>query len=208
MGLYVGYDIGSISVNRAIINEKKEIVEILPYARHFGEPVKSVKKDIESMHKGSYKDRISGICFTGSGGKEIASLLGLNFINEIEAIVSAVKFLYRNAKTVIEIGGQDSKFIDLVYGDYAMNELCAAGTGAFLDQQASRFDLTIEEFTRLALKSRNPSTIAGRCSVFAKTDMIHLQQEAASDEDIILGLCYARQYIGYIKLPLAWHYPL
>ncbi|MBA7509441.1 hypothetical protein ES705_01391 [subsurface metagenome] len=191
MGLYVGYDIGSISVNRAIINEKKEIVEILPYARHFGEPVKSVKKDIESMHKGSYKDIITGICFTGSGGKEIASLLGLNFINEIEAIVSAVKFLYRNAKTVIEIGGQDSKFIDLAYGDYAMNELCAAGTGAFLDQQASRFDLTIEEFTRLALKSRNPSTIAGRCSVFAKTDMIHLQQEAASDEDIILGLCYA-----------------
>lgn len=191
MGLYIGYDIGSISVNRAIINEKKEIVEILPYARHFGEPVKSVKKDIESMHKGSYKDIITGICFTGSGGKEIASLLGLNFINEIEAIVSAVKFLYRNARTVIEIGGQDSKFIDLAYGDYAMNELCAAGTGAFLDQQASRFDLTIEEFTILALKSKSPSTIAGRCSVFAKTDMIHLQQEAASDENIILGLCYA-----------------
>ena len=191
MGLYIGYDIGSISINRAIINEKKEIVEILPYTRHFGEPVKSVKKDIESMYKGGYKDRITGICFTGSGGKEIASLLGLNFINEIEAIVGAVKFLYQDAKTVIEIGGQDSKFIDLAYGDYAMNELCAAGTGAFLDQQASRFDLTIEEFTRLALKSKNPSTIAGRCSVFAKTDMIHLQQEAASDENIILGLCYA-----------------
>ncbi|GAH95206.1 unnamed protein product [marine sediment metagenome] len=75
MGLYVGYDIGSISVNRAIINEKKEIVEILPYARHFGEPVKSVKKDIESMHKGSYKDRITGIYFTGSGGKDHLLLL-------------------------------------------------------------------------------------------------------------------------------------
>ncbi|MDP3011729.1 MAG: acyl-CoA dehydratase activase, partial [Candidatus Hydromicrobium sp.] len=191
MGLYVGYDIGSISVNRAIINEKKEIVEILPYTRHFGETVKSVKKDIESICKSNYRDKITGIGITGSGGKEIASLLGLNFINEIEAIVGAVKFLYRNAKTVIEIGGQDSKFIDLAYGDYAMNELCAAGTGSFLDQQASRFGLTIEEFTRLALKSKNPSTIAGRCSVFAKTDMIHLQQEAASDENIILGLCYA-----------------
>ena len=191
MGLYIGYDIGSISINRAIIGEKKEIVEVLPYTRHFGEPVELAKKDIESIYKGSYKNRISGICFTGSGGKEIASLLGINFINEIEAIVSAVKFLYRDIKTVIEIGGQDSKFIDLVYGDYAMNELCAAGTGAFLDQQASRFGLTIEEFARLALKSKNPSTIAGRCSVFAKTDMIHLQQEAARDEDIILGLCYA-----------------
>ena len=72
-----------------------------------------------------------------------------------------------------------------------MNELCAAGTGSFLDQQASRFGLTIEEFADLALKSKTPSTIAGRCSVFAKSDMIHLQQEAASDEDITMGLCYA-----------------
>ncbi|MDP3012148.1 MAG: hypothetical protein Q8N27_05465, partial [Candidatus Hydromicrobium sp.] len=61
MGLYIGYDIGSISVNRAIINEKKEIVEILPYTRHFGEPVKSVKKDIESICKSNYRDKITGI---------------------------------------------------------------------------------------------------------------------------------------------------
>jgi len=191
VGLYIGYDIGSISVNRAIINEKKEIIEILPYARHFGEPVQLIKKDIESIYKTGYRDKITGIGITGSGGKELASLLGLDFVNEIEAIVSAVRFLYPDAKTVIEIGGQDSKFIDLTYGDYAMNELCAAGTGSFLDQQASRFGLTIEEFVSLALKSKTPSTIAGRCSVFAKSDMIHLQQEAASDEDIILGLCYA-----------------
>ena len=191
MGLYIGYDIGSISINRAIINEKGEIVEVLPYTRHYGESVKSIKKDIELISRSVYKNKISGIGITGSGGKEIASVLGLEFINEIEAIISAVKVLYPHAKTVIEIGGQDSKFIDLAYGDYAMNELCAAGTGSFLDQQASRFGLTIEEFAQLALKSKNPSTIAGRCSVFAKSDMIHLQQEAACDEDIILGLCYA-----------------
>ncbi|MES0341571.1 MAG: acyl-CoA dehydratase activase, partial [Candidatus Humimicrobiaceae bacterium] len=74
---------------------------------------------------------------------------------------------------------------------YAMNELCAAGTGSFLDQQASRFGLTIEKFSEMALRSTTPATIAGRCSVFAKSDMIHLQQEAASDEDIAMGLCYA-----------------
>ncbi|MDD5045402.1 MAG: acyl-CoA dehydratase activase, partial [Candidatus Omnitrophica bacterium] len=191
MSFYIGYDIGSISVNRAIINEKKEIVEILPYTRHLGEPVQLVKEDIESIYKTGYGDKIAGIGITGSGGKELALMLGLDFVNEIEAIVGAVRLLYRDAKTVIEIGGQDSKFIDLAYGDYAMNELCAEGTGSFLDQQASRFGLTIEEFAGLALKSKTPSTIAGRCSVFAKSDMIHLQQEAASDEDIILGLCYA-----------------
>lgn len=191
MSLYIGYDVGSTSVNRAIMNEKAEIVEILPYTRHLGEPVKIIKNDIESICKSSYKNKINGIGFTGSGGKELASLLGFCFVNEIEALTTAMKSLYKDAKTVIEIGGQDSKFIDLAFGDYAMNELCAAGTGSFLDQQASRFGLTIEEFALLALKSKAPSTIAGRCSVFAKSDMIHLQQEAASDEDIILGLCYA-----------------
>ncbi len=72
-----------------------------------------------------------------------------------------------------------------------MNTLCAAGTGSFLDQQASRLGLTIEEFGQLALKSENPPRIAGRCSVFAKSDMIHLQQIATPDYDIVAGLCYA-----------------
>ena len=72
-----------------------------------------------------------------------------------------------------------------------MNTICAAGTGSFLDQQANRLHLTIEEFSQLALKSKTPPRIAGRCSVFAKTDMIHLQQGATPDYDIVAGLCYA-----------------
>ncbi|MHB1375797.1 MAG: acyl-CoA dehydratase activase, partial [Candidatus Humimicrobiaceae bacterium] len=188
---YIGYDIGAISVNRAVIDSNKNIIDVLPYSRHYGEPVGLVVKDIEALAKRKDISKISGIAFTGSGGKIPASLLHADFINEIEAIITSIKYFYCDIKTVIEIGGQDSKFIDLVAGDFAMNELCAAGTGSFLDQQASRFNLTIEEFAELALKSKSPSTIAGRCSVFAKSDMIHLQQEAAKDEDIALGLCYA-----------------
>jgi predicted CoA-substrate-specific enzyme activase len=188
---YIGYDIGAISVNRVVIDDDKNIIDVLPYTRHYGEPVRVVGKDIEALAKRKDISKISGIAFTGSGGKILASLLHADFINEIEAIITSIKYFYSDIKTVIEIGGQDSKFIDLVAGDYAMNELCSAGTGSFLDQQASRFNLTIEEFTELALKSKSPSTIAGRCSVFAKSDMIHLQQEAAKDEDIALGLCYA-----------------
>jgi len=134
---------------------------------------------------------IAGVCFTGSGGKDLAGHIKIDFVNEIEALTGAAKKLYPDTRSIIEIGGQDSKFIDLEGGDYAMNELCAAGTGSFLDQQASRFGLTIEKFSEMALRSTTPSTIAGRCSVFAKSDMIHLQQEAASDEDIAMGLCYA-----------------
>lgn len=191
MDFYIGYDIGAISVNRVIIDGNKNIIDVLPYSRHYGEPVKLVAKDIEAQATRKDIGKISGVAFTGSGGKILAGLLHTDFINEIEAIITSIKYFYSDIKTVIEIGGQDSKFIDLVAGDYAMNELCAAGTGSFLDQQASRFNLTIEEFAELALKSKSPSTIAGRCSVFAKSDMIHLQQEAAKDEDIALGLCYA-----------------
>ena len=188
---YIGYDIGSISINRAIIDHQKKIIDILPYHRHLGEPIKAIKDDLTWISGKFKNDNFKGICLTGSGAKEISKLLGISFINEIEAIINSIRQLYSQVNTVIEIGGQDSKFIDLADGDYAMNELCAAGTGSFIDQQASRFGLTIEEFAELALKSKNPSTIAGRCSVFAKSDMIHLQQEAARDEDIIMGLCYA-----------------
>jgi predicted CoA-substrate-specific enzyme activase len=189
---YIGYDIGAISVNRAVLDENRKIIEVLPYTRHYGEPVKVILQDIENLKtKKEYEGTISGIAFTGSGGKYLSSILNSLFVNEIEAIITSVKLLNPDINAVIEIGGQDSKFIDLFAGDYSMNELCAAGTGSFLDQQASRFGLTIEQFALLALKSENPSSIAGRCSVFAKSDMIHLQQEAASDEDIALGLCFA-----------------
>jgi len=207
---YIGYDIGAISVNRAVINENKKIISVMPYTRHYGEPVKIILDDIEKLAEGNFtgslqninsgssiikekpdENYLANIAFTGSGGKNLSALLGLPFINEIEAITAAVQELLPEIKSVIEIGGQDSKFISIASGDYAMNELCAAGTGSFLDQQASRFNLTIEEFADLAMKSLKPATIAGRCSVFAKSDMIHLQQEAASDEDIALGLCFA-----------------
>ncbi len=191
MKLYIGYDLGSISLNRAIIDGEKKIIDVLPYTRHHGEPLKVLAKDLKDIASKYKNEEFCEISFTGISGKSFAEAIGCKFINEIEALMNSARIFYPDAKTVIEIGGQDSKYIDLAIGDYAMNELCAAGTGSFLDQQATRFGLSIEEFVKLALKSKNPETIAGRCSVFAKSDMIHLQQEAAKDEDIILGLCYA-----------------
>ncbi|MDD3777140.1 MAG: acyl-CoA dehydratase activase [Actinomycetota bacterium] len=191
MELYIGYDIGSVSVNRAVLDRRHQAIDVLEYTRHQGEPLKVIRKDLSQLLEKYEGDSIRGLAFTGSGGKGVATALKAVFINEIEALMNACRQYMPDASTVIDIGGQDSKYIDLAIGDYAMNELCAAGTGSFLDQQASRFGLSIEEFAQVALKSDNPETIAGRCSVFAKSDMIHLQQEAARDEDIMLGLCYA-----------------
>ncbi|MBN2404507.1 MAG: CoA activase, partial [Coriobacteriia bacterium] len=143
---------------------------------------------------------IGWVAVTGAGGKLISSLLGCDCINEIVAQSKAVARLHPRVRSIIEIGGEDSKLILLEseeggeprVKDFATNTICAAGTGSFLDQQAVRLGVRIEkEFGRLASRSENPPRIAGRCSVFAKTDMIHLQQEATPDYDIVAGLCFA-----------------
>jgi predicted CoA-substrate-specific enzyme activase len=136
---------------------------------------------------------------TGTGGKRIASILNVPFVNEIICHAKGVEYFYPQAKTVIDIGGEDAKLIVVRPGDegrlsihdFALNTVCAAGTGAFLEQQAARLGYDIETFSRLAEKAANVPTIAGRCTVFAKSDMIHLQQNGVQDDEIIAGLCFA-----------------
>ncbi|OYD16376.1 hypothetical protein CH333_03495 [candidate division WOR-3 bacterium JGI_Cruoil_03_44_89] len=186
---YIGIDIGSVSVNVALMDERKRILKVLPYTRHYGDPVKALKGLFELIVEDV--KTVNEIKVTGTGGKLIAPILGASFINELPAQVEAARRFYKEARTIIDIGGEDSKFIDITKEDYAMNELCAAGTGSFLEQQASRLGISIEEFGEMALMSKAPPRIAGRCTVFAKTDMIHLQQEATPDYEIVAGLCFA-----------------
>ena len=146
------------------------------------------------------------LSITGSAGRLIASILGIKPVNEIVAQAYSTRKLFPHIKTIIEMGGEDSKLILLgedgrSVRDFSMNSVCAAGTGSFLDQQAERLRLTIEDFSNLALKSERPPRVAGRCSVFAKSDMIHLQQIATPMEDIVAGLCFAvaRNFKGSIS---------
>jgi predicted CoA-substrate-specific enzyme activase len=110
-----------------------------------------------------------------------------------------------DVQTILEIGGQDSKLILLDDGiviDFSMNSVCAAGTGSFLDQQAYRLNLPVEEIGPLALHAQQPVRIAGRCTVFAESDMIHKQQMGHRLEDILYGLCQAlaRNYLNNLAL--------
>ncbi|MEW6355401.1 MAG: acyl-CoA dehydratase activase [Planctomycetota bacterium] len=197
---YLGLDAGSISLNVVLLDEGKRIIEE-SYTRIKGKPVQTAR-DVLAALFGKYPiEDIQTVAVTGSGGRLIARLLDIEFINEIVAQARAEEELHPEVRTIIEIGGEDSKLIWLekdphsgriVVRDFAMNTVCAAGTGSFLDQQASRLGLSIEnEFGELALKSENPPRVAGRCSVFAKSDMIHLQQQATPVYDIVAGLCYA-----------------
>ena len=195
--LYLGIDVGSVSANTVIVDDHREILEE-HYTRIKGQPLQTVRKILEEILQRIPLDQFHSVSFTGVGGKLLSELLGGNFINEIIAQAKAVQEFYSEVKTIIDMGGEDSKLIlmeeesgRLKISDFSMNTLCAAGTGSFLDQQASRLGLTIEEFGQLALKSTSPPRIAGRCSVFAKSDMIHLQQIATPDYDIVAGLCYA-----------------
>jgi predicted CoA-substrate-specific enzyme activase len=195
--LYLGIDVGSVSANTILMDEDREVIEE-HYTRIKGQPLHTVSQILEEILQRISSDQIYALSFTGIGGKLLSELLGGNFINEIIAQAKAVQYFYPQARTIIDIGGEDSKLIlveeengHFKISDFSMNTLCAAGTGSFLDQQASRLGLTIEEFGQLALKSVNPPRIAGRCSVFAKSDMIHLQQIATPDYDIVAGLCFA-----------------
>ncbi len=203
----LGIDIGSVSVNAAILNENGKIVKS-QYIRHKGKPFVAAKKVIEQALS---ECDVEFIATTGTGAKVFASLIGAPFINEIIAVSRAMGHLYPATGSVIDIGGEDSKLIifeltgkknaPLRVKDFSMNALCAAGTGSFLEQQASRLRFTIEEFSEIALKAANIPRIAGRCTVFAKSDMIHLQQIATPDYEIVAGLCYAlaRNFKGNIS---------
>jgi predicted CoA-substrate-specific enzyme activase len=143
---------------------------------------------------------------TGSARYLAGVIVGADLVkNEITSHAVASLLYMPQVQTIVEIGGQDSKIIiirDGVVTDFGMNTVCAAGTGSFLDHQALRLNMSIEEFSRRARNSKNPVRIAGRCTVFAESDMVHKQQMGHQTEDILYGLCQAlvRNYLNNVGL--------
>lgn len=190
---YLGIDIGSISTKGVIIDKDNNII-VSSYIWTEGNPTEAVRKLLKILKNDLPKEyQICGIGTTGSARKLIGLMLDANIIkNEITAHAIGTSTIIPNVRTILEIGGQDSKIILLKNGiitDYSMNTLCAAGTGAFLSSQAERLKIPIEEFGKLACNSKNPVKIAARCTVFAESDLIHKAQVGYSTQDIVAGLC-------------------
>ncbi len=200
---YLGIDVGSVSTDLVLINQERKIVDKV-YLRTKGQPIKILKKGLNKIAANNSDLEIGGVATTGSGRNLAGVIVGADAIkNEITAHAVGASNYRPDVETVLEIGGQDSKIIiirDGVAVDFAMNSVCAAGTGSFLDQQASRLEIPIEEFGTYALKTKNPVRIAGRCSVFAESDMIHKQQMGHGIPEIIAGLCDAmvRNYLNNV----------
>ena len=191
MRSFLGVDIGSISTKGVVIDEDYKVLSS-SYLYTQGRPIEAIKSVLKALNK-DY--RVSGAGTTGSARRLAGVMINADVIkNEIIAHALAASYFFPETRTVIEIGGQDSKIIILRNGipiDFAMNTVCAAGTGSFLEHQASRLGIPIEEFGELALKSENRVKIAGRCTVFAESDMVHKAQLGVPVEDIVRGLCDA-----------------
>ncbi|MDL2226443.1 acyl-CoA dehydratase activase [Deltaproteobacteria bacterium OttesenSCG-928-M10] len=194
---FLGLDIGSISIKVALLDSSGQMVH-QAYVRHYGRPFAAVREALVEMLTAWPAGEIRPPMVTGAAAGELAELLGGEAVGEIMALTLAASRSPRRPESLVDIGGEDTKVLwfqaddgGLSLADFAMNAMCAAGTGSFLDQQAHRLGYKVEEFGALALKSEVPPRVAGRCSVFAKSDMIHLQQSATPDYEIIYGLCLA-----------------
>lgn len=191
---YLGIDMGSVSTNLVLMREDQTIAHQL-YLRSHGQPIESLRQGIQMLKEQAGDYEVLGAGVTGSGRKLIAAVTGADVVkNEITAHAMAAVAAEPKVRTILEIGGQDSKLIwlkDGIVQDFAMNTVCAAGTGSFLDRQAGRLGIDIAELGPIALQSQNPVRIAGRCAVFAESDMIHKQQEGQPKADILRGLCQA-----------------
>jgi len=220
MGCYVGIDIGAISAKAALLVDAAEesslagrgefqflcrpphggaAIYLASYRRTRGKPLAAAKELLEEILAAVGQDRITGVCLTGSGSKLVAAKLAATVSNEFRAIAAGLAAMGVDARTVFEMGGESSKYLRLAPGegggygvvDYATNGDCAAGTGSFIDQQAGRLKFAVEEIGPLVLAAERAAQVAGRCSVFAKSDMIHAQQKGYSPAEVLRGLCNA-----------------
>lgn len=200
---YLGVDVGSVSTDIVLLDDKLNVVE-KHYLRTRGRPINAIQDGFKLLKDRYKRENIAAAGTTGSGRQIASFIIGGDAVkNEITAHATAALELDGGVKTIIEIGGQDSKIIilrDGIVTDFAMNTVCAAGTGSFLDRQAERLGIPIEDFGDYALKSTVPVRIAGRCAVFAESDMIHKQQLGYDASDIIRGLCEAlvRNYLSNV----------
>ncbi len=229
MGIFLGIDIGTVSVKIAALKDehtsnihwnsirKANLFNQFPndkfitkklssnllvskYQRISGNPLHGTYNLLKSIFKVIPSDQIKGVRICGSAAGLIGGLLKVNTENEFRAIAHGAGFLYPDVATVFEMGGQNAKYIllerDKVSGnigiaDYDKSGDCAAGTGSFLDQQASRLKFKIEEVGNIVDRTDKSAKIAGRCSVFAKSDMIHAQQKGYGPPEVLKGLCEA-----------------
>jgi predicted CoA-substrate-specific enzyme activase len=195
--LLLGIDLGTASVKLIVGGPEGQVIH-RTWLPGKSNPLASLLQVLGSLEEHLPPSSLVKIGLTGSGRSLLAGVDSVLAVNEVVATALAVRSVYTEARSIIDLGGQFSRWILLGQGnqsasviDFASNGLCAAGSGAFLEEQASRLGMTVESLGQMAARAKRGATIAGRCSVFAKSDMIHLQQKGTPVDEIALGLCQA-----------------
>lgn len=192
---YLGIDVGSTSTNFVVIDEDNNVIDYL-YVKTNGKPKDVVLENLAALKKklgDSFK--FKGIAVTGSGREFIGKLLGADYvINEITAQAEGAISVCSDVDTIFEIGGQDSKYISIennLVKDFEMNKICAAGTGAFIEEQIKKLGISLKEFGPVALNGDNPCDLGDRCTVFIEGNIGRALGQSESIEDISSGLAYS-----------------
>ena len=211
--LSVGIDIGSVSINMIAVDQDGKIAAKRPYRRHFGRFLEYLPREYEALLKEIGEENVDIVALTGTHGATVANALDLPHEIETTAAILGLGSVAPDVRTIIAIGGFDSAYFTLEKGDtgspiltnFKLNEACAAGTGSFIDQQAERIfaddeefhaiddqqertDAILNKFIELGTTSDDPANVACRCTVFTKSDMIHLQNRGIMVKHIIRGL--------------------
>lgn len=192
---YLGIDIGSTSTNFVVIDDENQVIDYI-YTKTKGRPKEVVIENLEILKERLGKDfKFKGIATTGSGREFIGKLVNADFIvNEITAQAEGAIDVYEDVDTIFEIGGQDSKYIsieDKLIKDFEMNKICAAGTGAFIEEQIKKIGISLEEFGDIALAGDNPCDLGDRCTVFIEGNIGKAIAQNESIENISAGLAYS-----------------
>jgi predicted CoA-substrate-specific enzyme activase len=238
MGVILGIDVGTVSLKLAVLCDEESLellqaasghnelffrpdgdeltnpklsaqILVTPYTRIKGSPVQATYELVKRVLEIFPAESIEGVRVCGSGGRLIGDLLRVNYENDFRANARGVGELYPHVRTVLEMGGQNSKYIlverdeetgRVGIADYEKSGDCAAGTGSFIDQQALRLKFNVEDIGEIVGSVEKGAKVAGRCSVFAKSDMIHAQQKGYSPAEILKGLCaaVARNFKGSV----------
>lgn len=188
----LGIDVGSTTAKVVALDANNNVV-YKSYRRHFTRLVETITEIINELTE-QLGDVQLNVCMTGSGAMGMTERLGIQFVQEVIAVNKAVTTFYPEAKTLIDIGGEDAKLVLLEKGkapDIRMNGSCAGGTGAFIDQMASLLNIHIDDMDTLAKKSTTIYPIASRCGVFAKTDVQNLIARKIDASDISASIFHA-----------------
>ena len=194
---YIGIDVGSTSTKAALMNPQRDMLAGF-YTRTGGRPIAAVQRltraiqDFEKKYAINLK--IIGSGTTGSGRKFIQKIAGADYaVDEISAHARAAYHVSPQIDTIIEIGGQDAKFTVLNNGNVVfsvMNYVCAAGTGSFIEEQAKRLGVSLQEYSSLAVGPPAP-LISDRCTVFMERDLNHLLSLGYSREELLAAALHS-----------------